>query len=52
MKPNPKLKKFLLPYDPKIQKLTLELRDFMTDLVPEANELIWDNYNGVALGMS
>lgn len=52
MKPNPRLTEFLKPYDEHIQKLTLELRDFITDLVPEANELIWDNYNAVALAYS
>jgi hypothetical protein len=52
MKPNPNLKKFLEPYDDEIQKLTLELRDFITDLVPQANELIWDNYNAVAMAYS
>ncbi|MFK7847673.1 MAG: hypothetical protein AB8G77_20440 [Rhodothermales bacterium] len=52
MKPNPALKKFLQPYDAGIQQLTLELRDFITDLVPEANELIWDNYNAVAMAYS
>ena len=52
MKPNPNLKKFLKPYDEEIQKLTLEMRDFLTDLVPQANELIWDNYNAVAMAYS
>ena len=52
MKPNPELKKFIEPYDERIQKLTLELRDFITDLVPESNELIWDNYNAVAMAYS
>ncbi len=52
MKPNPELKKFIQPYDEGIQKLTLELRDFITNLEPEANELIWDNYNAVALAYS
>ncbi|WP_298320401.1 DUF1801 domain-containing protein [uncultured Aquimarina sp.] len=52
MKPNPKLKKFLEPYDERIQNLTMELRDFITDLVPESNELIWDNYNAVAMAYS
>lgn len=52
MKPNPKLKKFLAPYDERIQNLTMELRDFITDLVPESNELIWDNYNAVAMAYS
>ncbi len=52
MKPNPQLKKFIHPYDEGIQKLTIELRDFITDLVPRANELIWDNYNAVAMAYS
>lgn len=52
MKPNPQLKKFIAPYSKEIQELTLELRDFITGLVPEANELIWDNYNAVAMAYS
>lgn len=52
MKPNPQLINFLNPYDQSIQKLTMELRYFITDLVPQANELIWDNYNAVALAFS
>lgn len=52
MKAHPELKKFLHPYDDSIQELTLALRDFITDLVPEANELIWDNYNAVAIAYS
>jgi hypothetical protein len=40
MKPNPQLKKFLEPYDERIQNLTLGLRNFITDMVPESNELI------------
>lgn len=52
MKPNPQLEKFIQPYSKGIQKLTIELRDFITDLVPEANELIWDNYNAVAMAYS
>ena len=27
----------------------MQVRNFLTDLVPEANELIWDNYNAVAI---
>lgn len=52
MKPNPQLTEFLKPYDKAIQKLTFQLRDFITDLVPQANELIWDNYNAVAIAYS
>jgi len=52
MKVNPSLKRFLKPYDKNIQKLTFDLRNFIVDTVPEANELIWDNYNAVALAYS
>nr|WP_298997070.1 DUF1801 domain-containing protein [uncultured Allomuricauda sp.] len=52
MKPNPQLKKFLEPYDDSIQKLALDLRSFILDIVPETNELIWDNYNAVAIAYS
>lgn len=52
MKPNPQLKKFIEPYDGGIQKLALELRSFIIELVPQANELIWDNYNAVAIAYS
>lgn len=52
MKSHPQLKQFLEPYDPVVQSLTLELRDFVTKLVPETNELIWDNYNAVAIAYS
>ncbi|WP_405205705.1 hypothetical protein [Aquimarina sp. LLG6339-5] len=52
MKPNPQLQKFIEPYDQGIQKLTLELRTFITEIVPEASELIWDNYNAVAIAYS
>lgn len=52
MKPNPQLKKFIEPYDERIQNLTMELRNFITDLVPDSNELIWDNYNAVAMAYS
>ena len=52
MKPNPQLIKFLEPYSDRIQKLTIELRNFITELVPESNELIWDNYNAVAMAYS
>lgn len=52
MKPNIQLKAFIQPYDQEIQKLTMELRNFIIDLVPGANELIWDNYNAVAIAYS
>ena len=49
MEPNPQLHQFIAPYDKAIQALALRLRNFVVDLVPEANELIWDNYNAVAI---
>lgn len=49
MKPHPQLKKFLSPYSDEVKELTLQLRDYIITLVPEANELIWDNYNAVAM---
>lgn len=52
MKPHPELEKFIEPYDMGIQKLTMELRNLITDMVPQANELIWDNYIAVAIAYS
>lgn len=52
MKPHSNLNKFLKPYDPSIQELTLALRKFVLGLVPNTNELIWDNYNAVAIAYS
>jgi Domain of unknown function (DU1801) len=46
------LKKFLLPYPKKIINLALSLREFVWDLYPNCNELIYDNYNAVAFGWS
>lgn len=52
MKPNSELKKFIQPYNNEIQNIAIELRNFITALIPEANELIWDNYNAVAMAYS
>ena len=52
MEPNPQLKKFIAPYPNEIQKLMFELRNFVIGLVPTTNELIWDNYNAVAIAYS
>jgi len=49
---NPNLHKFLLPYDIKIQQLAYNLRNFITETEPTCNELIWDNYNAVAIAYS
>lgn len=46
------LKKFLAPYSKKVRGLALTLRDFVWDLYPDCNELIYDNYNAVAFGWS
>ncbi len=46
------LVKFLLPYPDNGQAAALWLRDFVWDLYPDTNELIYDNYNAVAFGWS
>ncbi len=43
---------FLRPFNKDIQDIALWLRDFVWDLYPYTNELIYDNYNAVALGWS
>lgn len=46
------LLKFLKPFDKNISEIVLWLRDFVWDLYPQTNELIYDNYNALALGWS
>jgi hypothetical protein len=46
------LVKFLLPYPDKVKAAALWLREFVWDIYPETNELIYDNYNAVAFGWS
>ena len=46
------LLKFLKPFDPQTKDLVFWLREFVWDLYPEANELIYDNYNALAVGWS
>ncbi len=46
------LLKFLKPFDKNITEIVLWLRDFVWDLYPQANELIYDNYNALAFGWS
>ena len=46
------LLKFLKPFGSDITVLVMWLRDFAWDLCPNANELIYDNYNAVAFGWS
>jgi hypothetical protein len=46
------LLKFLKPFPTEKAEMTLWLRDLVWDLYPEANELIYDNYNALAFGWS
>jgi hypothetical protein len=46
------LLKFLKPFDEEITGLVLWLREFVWDLYPKTNELIYDNYNALAFGWS
>jgi len=47
-----KLISFLQPFDADKKEIILWLRDFAWDLYPKTNELIYDNYNAVAIGWS
>ncbi|HTQ65827.1 MAG TPA: hypothetical protein VMI12_13595 [Puia sp.] len=44
--------KFLKPFDKDIREIALWLREFIWDQYPDSNELIYDNYNAVAVGWS
>jgi hypothetical protein len=46
------LLKFLKPFGEEIAETVLWLREFVWDLYPTANELIYDNYNALAFGWS
>jgi hypothetical protein len=46
------LLKFLRPFPDDVRETALWLREFVWKLYPEANELIYDNYNAVAFGWS
>jgi hypothetical protein len=46
------LVKFLKPFSNDIKETVLWLRDFVWDLYPQTNELIYDNYNALAFGWS
>lgn len=43
---------FLKPFPKEIIERALALREFIWDLYPASNELIYDNYNAVAVGWS
>jgi hypothetical protein len=46
------LLKFLKPFGNDITKTVMQLREFVWDLYPHTNELIYDNYNALAFGWS
>lgn len=46
------IKVFLKPYSKGVRDIILWLREFVWDLYPSCNELIYDNYNAVAVGWS
>jgi len=46
------LLKFLTPFPKEKQEIALWLREFVWDLYPQCNELIYDNYNALAFGWS
>jgi len=46
------LKKFLSVFPDKVQETALWLRQFAWQLYPDCNELIYDNYNALAIGWS
>ena len=43
---------FLQPFDKEIRETVFWLREFVWELYPKTNELIYDNYNAVAFGWS
>jgi len=50
--PTKDLLKFLKPFGREITERVMWLREFVWDLYPQANELIYDNYNALAFGWS
>ena len=46
------LKKFLSVFPDEVQETALWLRQFAWQLYPDSNELIYDNYNALAIGWS
>ena len=46
------LLKFLNPFSDHIRETVLGLREWVWDLYPQTNELIYDNYNALAFGWS
>ena len=50
--PSKELLHFLKTFDKEKTDLVLWLRDFAWNSCPQANELIYDNYNALSLGWS
>jgi hypothetical protein len=46
------LLKFMKPFSKEVRQTALWLREFVWDLYPNCNELIYDNYNALAFGWS
>jgi len=46
------LRLFLKPFDNEIQEKVMWLREIVWDQYPQTNELIYDNYNALAIGWS
>jgi hypothetical protein len=46
------LTKFLKPFSDEKKEIVFWLREFVWDLYPNCNELIYDNYNALAFGWS
>src|ERR1043166_6651680 len=46
------LQRFLKPFSSDIVERAMWLREFVWDLYPHCNELIYDNYNALAIGWS
>ena len=43
---------FLMPFPEHVQETALWLHNFLWDMFPDCNELIYDNYNALAFGPS
>lgn len=50
--PIKELLEFMQPFDTKVRGVALKLREFVLDTFPDTNELIYDNYNALAIGYS
>lgn len=50
--PVPEMKVFLAAFSDEVKITALGVREFVLDLCRDANELIYDNYNALAIGYS